>query len=201
MSVFKVKLQNPPCQGYLDLDPTGANSQTNYLGAPFVVSKQRTMFCTGPNLIYRELFDGQVFTDCNYWLRYNVATNPCYGFIEVLFNDGSIFSDVSSENTFPTIYSPYSVLIADTFATNFIDIVGTLGGAAIFVEMTNNGTLATQDIQVQLNGSATAVMTLKAGDTQIFNSGDLKVTKLAFDGGTANTTLQIILSVNVVCNS
>jgi len=201
MSVFKVKLQNPPCQGYLDLDPTNANSQTNYLGAPFTVSKQRTMFCTGPNLIYRELFDGMVFTDCNYWLRYDVANNPCYGFIEVLYNDGSIYSDVASENTFPTIYSPYNVLIADTFATNYIDIVGTLGGAAIFVEMTNNGTLATQDIQVQLNGSATAVMTLKAGDTQIFNSGDLKVTKLAFDGGTANTTLQIILSVNVVCNS
>jgi len=201
MSVFKVKLQNPPCQGALDLNPTGANSQTNFLGNPFVISKQRTMFCTGPNLIYRELKDGEVFTDCNYWLRFNVAQNPCYGFIEVLYNDGSIYSDVASENTFPTIYSPYAVAPVDTFATNFIDIVGSLGGAAIFVEMTNNGTLATQDINVQLNGSATAVMTLKAGDTQIFNSGDLSVTKLAFMGGVAPTTLQIILSVNVVCNS
>jgi hypothetical protein len=201
MSVFKVKLQNPPCQGNLDLDPTGANSQTNFLGNPFVVSKQRTMFCTGPNLIYRELNDGDVFTDCNYWLRFNVADDPCHGFIEVLFNDGSIFSDVASENTFPTIYSPYNVLTTDTFATNSIDILGGLGGAAIFVEMTNNGTIANQDIKVQLNGSSSAVMTLAHGATQIFNAGDLSITKLAFLGGVANTTLQIILSVNVVCNS
>jgi hypothetical protein len=159
------------------------------------------MFCTGPNRIYRELFDGDIFTDCNYWLRYDVAKDPCYGFISVLYNDGSVYSDDSSENTFPSIFSPYAVAPTDTFATNYIDIIGTLGGAAIFVEMTNYGTTPTQDIKVQLNGSATAVMTLQGGTTQIFNSGDLSITKLGFMGGTAATTLQIILSVNVVCTS
>ena len=44
-------------------------------------------------------------------------------------------------------------------------------------------------------------MTLVAGDTQVFNTGDITITKLAFDGNLADTTLQIILSVAVQCNS
>lgn len=206
MSVFRVRLQNPPPsevnQGYLDYDPTNANACTNYLGQPFNVSPQRTMFCTGPNRIYRELTDGAVFTDCNYWLRFDVANDPTYGFIEVLFNDGSIYSDIPAENTFPVIYSPYNVLTTDTFTTNVLDIIGTLGSAATFVQITNNGTVSpAQDIKIQLNGSSMAVMTLAAGDTQVFNAGDLTVTALAFMGGASNTTLQIILSLTVQCTS
>lgn len=205
MSVFQVQLQNPPpsevAQGYLDYDPVGANACTNYLGQPFQVSKQRTMFCAGPNRIYRELVDGAVFTDCNYWLRFDVASDPNYGFINVLFNDGSVYSDIPGENTFPVVYSPYNVLDTDTFTTNFIDIIGSLGSAATFVQITNLGTVSNQDITVQLNGSATAVMTLAHGDTQVFNAGDLTLTKLAFTGGVTNTTLQIILSLTVQCTS
>ena len=83
-------------------------------------SIQRTMFVAGPNRIYRELFDGQVFTDCNYWKAFDIAVHPDTGFIEVLFDDGSVFSDIPSENTFPKVFSPYNVLSTDTFATNFI---------------------------------------------------------------------------------
>lgn len=200
MSVFKVHLNYPGKQGYLDFNP--ATASPGYLGDQMQPSKQRTMFCTGPNRIYRELFDGQVFTDCNYWKRFAYPQVPQEtAFIEVLSDDGSIYSDIPGENTFPTVFYPYAVVVADTFATNFIDIIGTYGAAATFVQITNLGTLATQDITVQLNGSVSAVMLLAAGDTQVFNAGDLAVTKLAFDGGTADTTLQIVLSLTVQCNS
>jgi len=200
MSVFKVHVNYPGKQGYLDYNP--ATASPGFLGNQMQPSKQRTMYCTGPNRIYRELFDGQVFTDCNYWKRF--AYPQCsqeIAFIEVLTDDGSVYSDIPGENTFPKVFYPYPVAIADTFATNFIDIVGTYGAAATFVQMTNLGTAATQNVTVQLNGDVSAVMLLAFGDTQIFNAGDLALTKLAFDGGTVATTLQIVLSLTVQCNS
>lgn len=200
MSVFKVRLQYNPQQGYLDLNPSTASA--NFLGTPFVTSIQRTMFCAGPNRIYRELSDGQTFTDCNYWKRFAVPqVSADVAFIEVVSDDGSVYSDVASENNFPYIYSPYTVLNTATFTNNSIDILGTLGGPAQFVQITNNGTIANQDITIKLNGSATAIMTLVHGATQIFNSGDLQITSLAFQGGVATTTLQIILSVHIACNT
>lgn len=200
MSVFKVHLNYPGKQGYLDFNP--ATASPGFLGNQMQPSKQRTMFCTGPNLIYRELFDGQVFTDCNYWKRFAFPQVPQEtAFIEVLVDDGSIFSDIPGENTFPKIFYPYTVLNTDTFATNFIDIVGTYGAAATFVQMTNLGTVPNQNITVELNGDVGAVMLLAAGDTQVFNAGDLAVTKLAFDGTVTTTTLQIILGLTVQCNS
>jgi hypothetical protein len=198
MSVFKVHL-NTNQQGYLDYNP--ATASPGFLGNQMQPSIQRTMFCAGPNRIYRELFDGQVFTDCNYWKAFDIAVHPDTGFIEVLFDDGSVFSDIPSENTFPKVFSPYNVLSTDTFATNFIDIVGTYGGPAQFVQLTNNGTTASQDISVELNGDVGAVMTLAHGTTQIFNVGDVSVTKLAFQGGASSTTLQVIVSVTVQCTS
>jgi len=200
MSVFKVHLNYPGQQGYLDFNP--ATASPGFLGNQMQPSIQRTMFCAGPNLIYRELFDGQVFTDCNYWKQFAVPqTTPDVAFIEVLVDDGSVFSPIPGENTFPRIFSPYTVLSTDTFATNFIDIVGTLGGPTQFLQITNLGTAATQNVQIELNGSVGAVMTLAFGDTQVFNAGDLSVTKLAFDGGSVNTTLQVVMSIAVQCNS
>lgn len=198
MSVFKVHL-NTNQQGYLDYNP--ATASPGFLGNQMQPSIQRTMFCAGPNRIYRELFDGQVFTDCNYWKAFDIAVHPDTGFIQVLFDDGSVYSNVPGENTFPKVFSPYNVLTTDTFATNFIDIVGAYGGPAQFVQITNNGTGPTQNVMVELNGDVGAVMTLPFGTTQIFNAGDLSVTKLSFQGGTVNTTLQIIISVAVQCNS
>lgn len=201
MSVFKVHVNYPGKQGYLDFNP--ATASPGYQGQQMQPSKQRTMFCTGPNRIYRELFDGMVFTDCNYWKRFAFPQCPLEtAFIEVLVDDGSVYSDIPGENTFPKIYSPYAVLTTSTFVNNFIDIVGTLGGVAQFVQITNLGTSApNQNVQIQLNGDVGAVMTLAAGDTQVFNAGDMAISKLAFAGGAANTTLQVILSVAVQCNS
>ncbi len=200
MSVFKVHLNYPGKQGYLDFNP--ATASPGFLGDQMQPSKQRTMFCTGPNRIYRELFDGQVFTDCNYWKRFAYPQVPQdVAFIEVLVDDGSIFSDIPGENTFAKTFYPYSVLTTATFANNFIDIVGTYGSAATFAQITNLGTVANQNVTMELNGDVGAVMLLAAGDTQVFNAGDLTITKLAFQGGVANTTLQIVLSMTVQCNS
>ena len=210
MSVFKVKLQYPGKQGYLDLDPSSACSaspaEPSCLGTLMDPSIQRTIFVTGPNLIYRQLFDGETFTDCNYWKRYafpNVTQEQA--FIEVLTDDGSIFSDNAEENTFPLVFggaSAYTVAAADTFATNFIDIIGGFGGFARFVQIQNFGTASpSQDIKVQFNGATTAIMSLAAGATQIFNAGDVNVSRLGFEGGSADTDIQVILSVTVECTS
>lgn len=200
MSVFRVKLNNTQ-QGLLDLNPTTATP--GFLGKQMQPSKQRTMFVAGPRRIYRKLFDGQTFTDCNYWKRFAPpAASLDQAFIEIVSDDGSVYSDIEEENTFPRTYMNYSVLATDTFATNFIDIIGTLGTFAKFVQITNLGTVSPdQDCKVQFNGDVNAAFNLAAGDTQVFNAGDLTVTKLAFDGNTTNTTLQIILSLHTECQS
>jgi hypothetical protein len=194
MSVFRVKLQMLPQQGYLDIDPT--------TGLPFETSIQRTMYVAGPRRIYRKLADGETFTDCNYWKRFAVPqVSADIAFIEVVTDDGSIYSDVEEENTYPRTYS-VTVLSTDTFDDNFIDILGDLGGAATFVQLTNQGTSSPdEDVTIELNGSADATFTLAAGDTQVFNGGDLAITALAFDGGASDSTIQVILGVHVQCAS
>ena len=52
MSVFRVRLTNSR-QGRLD-----------------VYDNQRSAYITGPNRINRKLKDGEIFTDCNYWKRF-----------------------------------------------------------------------------------------------------------------------------------
>jgi hypothetical protein len=194
MSVFRVKLQMLPQQGYLDINPV--------TGHPFTTSIQRTMYVAGPRRIYRKLADGETFTDCNYWKRFAVPqVSADIAFIEVVSDDGSVYSDIEEENTYPRTYS-VTVLAADTFDTNFIDILGDLGGAANFVQITNAGTASpSQDVVIELNGSADATFTLSAGDTQVFNAGDLAVTALAFEGGSADSTINVILGVHVQCAS
>lgn len=211
MSVFRVRLNNID-QGQLDLNPAtatpvvvGGSGGQPYLGDQFNPSIQRTIYVTGPNLTYRKLSDGEQFTDCNYWKRFAFPQVPLeQAFIEVVSDDGSVYSDNANENTYPVTIgggAPYTVATVDTFATNFIDVVGTYGSYAVFTQIKNLGTMATQDIQVQLNGSSSAIFTLAAGDTQIFNSGDLTITRLGFQGGTANTDIEVIFSLRSVCNS
>lgn len=210
MSVFTVKLNNTQ-QGLLDLNPSTATPYggLNYsaLGSQMSPSKQRTIYVAGPNNIYRQLSDGDTFTDCNYWKRFAFPNLPLdAAFIEVTTDDGSVYSDDSEENTYALIFggdTDYTVASADTFDDVVIDITNDYGGFAKFVQITNLGTTSPdQDIKVKLNGSSSAIMSLAAGDTQVFNSGDLSISALAFQGsGTSDTTLQVILSVKSVCYS
>lgn len=204
MSVFRVKLQNIE-QGYMDRDPSTASAISgndhSLLGDAFTTSIQRTIYVAGPGRTYRKLFDGDTFTDCNYWKRFaypQVALNEA--FIEVVTDDGSVWSDVASENTYPKVYNMLISQGSD-FTDNEIDILGDTGGHAVFVQIANQGSTA---VRVRVNGVADAVFDLGSGETQVFNSGDLSVTKLEFvnnvSGGTT-ADVQVLLSVKSVCNS
>src|SRR3954469_4535762 len=97
MSVFSVKLTQGvgrTAQGFLD---------------PSVVSGasiQRTIYAPGPNKINRVLFDGQTFTDVNYWKRFAYPNLPHdQAFINVVTDDGSVWNDFSQDNSYPVSYT------------------------------------------------------------------------------------------------
>jgi hypothetical protein len=190
MSVFQVQLNNSK-QGLLDVDPaTGAQENP---------SIQRTIYVAGPNKINRELADGATFTDCNYWKRFAYPQVPLdQAIVTVLSDDGSIYSDVASENTFPAVYST-TCAAGSSYAANTIDIIGDTGSYAVFTQLKNT---SSDDVTVKLNGLSTAVFTLDGNTTQIFNNGDLTLTSIAFANATGNpVTVETILSVKSVCNS
>ena len=154
MSVFKVNLQNVK-QGLLDIDPT--------TGQPFAVSKQRQCFVMGPHKTNRLLKDGDTFTDSNYWKQFAYPqTTYERAFIEVLVDDGSIYSDVPEENTF-AVGGTYTLSNAYT-AANTIDFVGSHGAPARFLQVTNNDN--TNAIVGQLNGDTNVTFTLGHNETQ-----------------------------------
>lgn len=203
MSVFRVKLQHTGYQGQLDLNPSTATpvSAGQGLGTPFTSSIQRTIYVAGPGRTYRKLYDGQTFSDCNYWKRFAYPQiERDHAFIEVLTDDGSVYSDVASENTFAKVYD-LTIAAGTAFTDNVVDILGDTGGHAVFVQIANQGSTA---VRVRVNGTADAVFDLGASETQVFNSGDLSVTKLEFINavsGGADADVQVLLSVKSVCNS
>lgn len=203
MSVFRVKLHHTGAQGQLDRDPSTATavSAGQGLGTPFASSIQRTIYVAGPGRTYRKLVDGQTFSDCNYWKRFaSDQIDAEHAFIEVVTDDGSVYSDIASENTFPKVYD-MAITQGTAFTDNVIDILSDTGGHAVFVQIANQGTAA---VRVRVNGTADAIFDLGASETQVFNAGDLSVTKLEFinsvsGGGPAD--VQVLLSVKSVCNS
>jgi len=203
MSVFKVALNNTE-QGTLDKDPSTASAGAvtgQGLGSQIDPSKQRQVYVMGPNLINRKLSDGETFTDCNYWKRF--AYPQCSledAIVEVVSDDGSVYSDVAGENTYPAA-TTIEATAGTTFADNEVDIVTTYGSAAVFTQITNNGA---GSVQIRLNGLTTATFTLAAADTQIFNNGDLSVSKIQVDNsasGAADADVDVLLSIRSSCNS
>ena len=196
MSVFKVKL-NQGVQGKLDIDPA--------TGLEFATSVQRTMYVAGPNGGIREIADGTTFTDCNYWKKFAVPqVSENDAFIEVLSDDGSVYSSVASENTYPVVAN-LTVTSGDVYDDNVIDIAGDTGNFAAFVQMSNGGTNGSGDVLVKLNGSSEAVFTLEGGATQVFNAGDVSVNQIAMQpvasGFVGPSSVQVIYSVTSVCKS
>ena len=191
MSVFRVKLNNA-AQGALDINPSTL--------LEFDTSIQRTIFVTGPKRIYRKLVDGDTFTDCNYWKKFAYPQMPYdQAFIEVVTVDGSIYSENDEENNYPSVYN-LTVNDGSAFGDNEADIIGDTGSAANFVQITN--VTGGGDVRVKLNGLTGAIFDLYSGDTQVFNYGDLAVTKLNFDNSSgSNADIQIIVSVKSSCNS
>jgi len=203
MSVFKVKLQTLK-QGLLDLDPSThplaagtGNGLYGDLGDPISVSLQRQMFVAGPNRTYRLLKDGETFTDCNYWKRFAVPqVSAEFSFIEVVSDDGSIYSDVAEENVFA---AGNTETLDTTLDNTVIDFVTTYGGAARFLQVQNLD--ATQVVTGQLNGDVNITFTLNPGETQIFNNGDLSITLLKLAAGAGTPDVSWIASIRSVCNS
>lgn len=202
MSVFRVKLQNVN-QGLLDLDPSThpavAGSATTYgsLGTAFATSKQRQVFVTGPNGTYRLLIDGETFSDSNYWKRFaypQVAYE--FAFIHVVTDDGSVYSDIPEENTFAV---GATETLSTAYADTVVDFVTDHGGPARFLQVQNLDD--TIGISGELNGDTDVTFHLAAGETQIFNSGDLAITMLRLKGDSGTPDASYIASIRSVSNS
>ena len=193
MSVFRVKLTNTTATrtGQGNLDVVGQSTGT---------SIQRTMqYAMGPGKVNRKLRDGVTFTDCNYWKRFaypQVALNDA--FIEVVTDDGSVYVD-GQISVFPRVYT---VAVAATSAFGAVgqtvDVLGDNGGAASFTQIK----VVTNDVEVRINGLATAILTILAGTTQTFESGDLSISTLEFRRtGAGAATATVTVGVQSVCNS
>lgn len=201
MSVFKVKL-NQGVQGDLDVNPA--------TGAEFTTSVQRTMYVAGPNGKIREIVDGTTFTDCNYWKQFAVpAVSVNDAFIEVLTDDGSVYSSVASENTYPVVAN-VTLNSGKTLTSSgsVLDIAGSTGNFASFMQLTNAGAVASgNNAIVQLNGSSGAIFVLEAGSTQVFNGGDVSISRVAVapqfpaSGAVGSFNIEALYSVVSQCNS
>lgn len=190
MSVFQVQINNSK-QGLLDINPATGTQEDP--------SIQRTIYVAGPNKINRELKDGDTFTDCNYWKRFAYPQVPLeQAIVSVVADDGSIYSNVESENTFPAVYTT-NCADGSSYAANLIDILGDTGSYAVFTQLKNT---SSGNVSVKLNGLSSAVFTLEGNSTQIFNNGDLTLTSIAFANSSGGAvTVETILSVKSVCNS
>lgn len=204
MSVFRVKLTDQfgvpvnPSQGQAHANVFGQGN-LDEVGQSTGTSIQRTMFAQGPGLTYRKLNDGDTFTDCNFWKRYSTdEVSSEFAFIEVVSDDGSVYID-GEISTFPRVET-ISVAGGSTFATDgqSFDILTDAGGPAVFtqIEVTGN------DVEVRINGLSTAVKTIAAGDTQVFQLGELQITLLEFRR-TASGSASVVVTVGVesTCNS
>ena len=203
MSVFRVALNNTS-QGLLDLDPSGASAGAivgQGLGPQMSPSIQRGVYVMGPNLINRLLIDGDTFTDCNYWKRFAFPQVTLQdAIVEVVTDDGSVYSDIAAENTFPKVYD-ITATGGSVFTDNQADIVAD-GGFATFAQITNQD--SSQDVTVRLNGVADSVFDLPSDTTQVFNAGDLLITLIEIDNslsGATDADIQILVSIRSVCNS
>jgi len=181
MSIFKIKLKNAK-QGLLD-----------------VYDNQRTVYITGPNKINRKLKDGDTFTDCNYWKRFaypNVGLEE--SFIEVLEDDGTIYSDQIIHNTYPKVYD-ISTSANSTYSENQVKIQEETGSFALFTQMTNR---SSDEVKVKLNGLNTAILDLPNGSTQTFNFGELPIGLIEIQNESENIVdIQIIVSLQIITKS
>jgi len=181
MSVFVVQLTNV-AQGLLD---------TN--GQSTGVSIQRGVWIMGPNKVNRLLHDGATFTDSNYWKRYAYPQVPQdQAIVSVVTDDGSVWVDnPPNARTFPVseTYNPGTTYNS----TNTLDFLGTYGSYASYAQIT-----ATAAATVRINGSVE--ITLTANVAQVFNPGDLDISKLEFKTS-AGATVTVFATVASVQNT
>lgn len=181
MSVFRVRLTNSR-QGQLD-----------------IYDNQRSAYITGPNRINRKLQDGETFVDCNYWKRFaypQVSLEEA--FIEVVEDDGTVYSDQVQDNTYPKVYN-ISAAAGSSFTDNVADIEGDSGSFALFAQITNRSEDA---VSVRLNGMDSAVIDLPGNSTQTFNVGEMTIALLEVANASGNSVeVQVVVSIRVAATS
>lgn len=187
MSTFRVKLTNT-AQGLMDTAGQAAGT-----------SLQRTIYVMGPNKVNRKLKDGETFTDSNYWKQFAYPQLPLdQAFIEVVTDDGSVYSSIEEENAYAKVYN--KTLTAGqtyTLAGHIIDVLGDTGSYAHMAQIT-----PTVNCKVKINGSA--ILSLTANVSQVLSSGDVAISSLAFDNstsGASNGTVEVLLGVRSVSKS
>jgi hypothetical protein len=190
MSVFKVDLNNQ-YQGYLDLDPKTGLEFDASSGNPSI---QRSVYLGGPHGGVLELKDGATFTDSNYWKRYAYPQVPAnQAFIQVITDDGSVWSDNPTDNVFPKVFN--GTVSSGTVTVIDFTNSGT-SSFAQFTQITNNGS---GTLSVSLNALSTAAFPLANGSTQIFSAGDIALGALglttASGSASSTTNYQIISSI------
>jgi hypothetical protein len=180
MSTFRVKLTNA-VQGKL----SGAS--------------QRSIYAMGPRRINRELKDGDIFEDCNYWKRFAYPqTSLENAFIEVIEDDGVQYIDNETTN-FPKVFNIISEP-GSNFEENKADILRSSGGFAVFAQITNENT--EEGVKIRLNESADAIIDLPAGSTQSFQAGDLSISTIEIKNESeSQVRVQILVSISVIPNS
>lgn len=185
MSRFRVNLNNNR-QGLLDINPT--------TGGQFATSLQRSIYVPGPNRITKKLMDGEEFEGSNYWKRFAYPQMPLTeAFLIVVEDDGSIYSNIPSENTIPRVYN-LTIAAESSYEDNVVEIEN---GHATFIQINNRGSV---DVQIKINGSDAAIFDLAANESQNFNNGDISVRKLEFISVTTeeesdDAEIQIITSI------
>ncbi len=189
MSTFQVQLNNAS-QGRLDVDINNVQKTT---------SIQRSVFIQGPNLVHREIKDGDTFIDCNYYKRY------CYpqvslenAILTCTHDDGSPWVDGSDNENVVAFSYNLSTAGGSAYVDNQADIITDYGTFATFCEITN--THASDSVSIRLNG--TAAFTLLANSTRIFNTGDLPITIVEVANDTEDTVVvEVVGGVKSISNS
>jgi hypothetical protein len=193
MSTFRVKLTQGD-QGKLDEN-----------GVATGTSIQRTVYVMGPHKTNRKLKDGDTFTDSNYWKRfaYPQATHE-NAFIEVVTDDGSVYvdgpADEVNNGTYPVVYN-FTLAAGSTYAVNtaagkLADVLTDYGTHAVYTQVT----VSTNNCKMKINGSA--IIDVTTTTVQVFNPGDLDITKLEFQNDSGgNSVVQILMSLFSQSNS
>jgi hypothetical protein len=193
MSTFRVKLTQGD-QGKLD----GIGYSTG-------TSIQRSVYVMGPHKTNRLLSDGDTFTDSNYWKRfaYPQVTHE-QAFIEVVTDDGSVYVDgdpeVGINGTRPVVYdltlASGSTYAVNTAAGKLADVLTDYSTHAVYTQITTS----TNAAKCKINGAA--VIDLSTSTVQVFNPGDLDITKLEFQNDSGgNSVIQVLMSLAVKSSS
>jgi len=192
MSVFQVKLKTA-ATGTLDTQVDGSGN-----------SLQRQAYVMGPKRINRLMVDGEQFSDCNYYKQfcvYNATSNPtgCEAAAAILLlvsDDGAPYSSVPAEQTFAWSTVAGGVDSGNAAFATIKDFATDFGSYAVSAIIANVSDTAEV---IRING--TAEFSLAIGATQVFNTGDLVISKIESKAAGAAKKVTVFAGVKSVSNS